>query len=68
MKEAKRAIFEVESVAAIETDLATARNEGRVEAVLFHLEELGAVHLHTENELLQKRCAKLICQDQRQAA
>ena len=60
MKTINPKILEVESVAAIEKDLAAARRVGRFEDVLFHLGELVAVHMHTESEPLRLRCAQLL--------
>ena len=52
--------FEVESVVAIAKDLATARRESRFGDALFHLEEILAVHMHTESNPLRTRCAELL--------
>jgi len=52
--------FEIESFAAIVTELGVARREGRFEDALFHLEEILAVHTHTESNPLRARCAELL--------
>lgn len=51
---------EVETVAAIETDLAAARREGRFEDALHHLDEIFVLHKHTESEPIKARCATLL--------
>jgi len=51
---------EAESVAAIEIDLTAARRDERFADAVFHLEELMAVHMHTNSEPLRLRCAQLL--------
>jgi hypothetical protein len=49
--------FETESFTAIVTDLGAARREGRFEDALHHLDEIFAIHQHTESAPLRARCA-----------
>lgn len=51
---------EAEMVAGVENDLISARRGSRFEDVVFHLDELVAVHTHTEDDLLRARCAALL--------
>jgi hypothetical protein len=51
---------EAEILVAIENDLVTARREGRFEDALHHLDEIFAIHMHTESEPTRLRCAALL--------
>jgi hypothetical protein len=49
-----------ETITNIETDLVTARREGRFEDALHHLDELFVFHMHTASDRIKARCAALL--------
>lgn len=51
---------DVSALTAIESDLVSARREGRFEDVLHHLDEVFVVHKHTASEAIRTRCAALL--------
>jgi hypothetical protein len=47
-------------ISAIESDLVSARREGRFEDALHHLDEIFVMHEHTACEAIRSRCAALL--------
>ncbi|MGY4414880.1 hypothetical protein ACVWW4_006616 [Bradyrhizobium sp. LB7.1] len=51
---------DVSALAAIESDLVSARRERRFEDVLHHLDEVFVMHKHTACGAIRTRCAALL--------
>jgi hypothetical protein len=58
MKNVDQRAFSI--ISAIEIDLVSARREGRFEDALHHLDEIFAVHKHTECDEARARCVVLL--------
>jgi hypothetical protein len=59
---------ELEQYFSIVSDLQEAKRDGIPSITRYHLAELQAIHMHTKNDQLRRRCAKILAQHEEPTA